>query len=207
MNIVSKLKELGVEVTPEVEKAFGGEWITEHEHTKKMSKIETERDNLKEQLTNAETTLKGFEGKDLDAMQKEIDEWKAKAEKARTDFEAKQLQQEKEKLIDEHIGTLTFTSEFAKRAYKTDLMKEELKVSNGKIYGLKEFYEDYDKSAFKDAKQIEAEQNRSQIVGQKFTNGSHGMTREELNKIIDKGNLRDIQRALSENPHLMPNKN
>ena len=71
MNIIEKLKQFNVEVTPDMEKAFSGEFLSEKEVEKKISKAENDRDSWKQRAETAEETLKGFEGKDLNAMQKE----------------------------------------------------------------------------------------------------------------------------------------
>ena len=39
MNIIDKLKSLGVEITTEIEKAFAGEWVSDQEVKKKLSNI------------------------------------------------------------------------------------------------------------------------------------------------------------------------
>lgn len=80
MNIIEKLKSLGVEVTPEIEKAFDGDFISLLELDKKIGKIEKERDAYKLRAEQAEETLKGFEGKDFEAITKDRDEWKVKYE-------------------------------------------------------------------------------------------------------------------------------
>ena len=41
MNIIDKLKSLGVEITPEIEKAFPGEFVSDLEVQKKNDKITT----------------------------------------------------------------------------------------------------------------------------------------------------------------------
>ena len=39
MNIIDKLKTLGVEITPEIEKAFPGEFVSDLEVQKKMIRL------------------------------------------------------------------------------------------------------------------------------------------------------------------------
>ena len=48
MNIIEKLKSFNVEITAEIEKAFAGEFVSEREMEKKLSKLQTENDTLKE---------------------------------------------------------------------------------------------------------------------------------------------------------------
>ena len=44
MNVIEKLKQLGVEITLEIEKALSGEYLSELEVEKKLNKAELERD-------------------------------------------------------------------------------------------------------------------------------------------------------------------
>ena len=57
-----------------------------------------------------------FDGKDVDAMQKEIDDWKKKAEDAEKNFNAKEAEREKQELLKEAFADIEFTSNAAKNA-------------------------------------------------------------------------------------------
>lgn len=46
-------------------------------------------DDLKARLEEADKTIEGFKGMDIDAIRKEADDWKAKAEQAKEDADAK----------------------------------------------------------------------------------------------------------------------
>lgn len=127
--------------------------------------LTAERDKYKGLYETAATTLKGFEGKDFDAIQKERDDWKEKAENAEKEFNAKIKEQETEKAIDEFMADIHFSNEFAKRAFKDDLKKADLPVRDGKLFGASDFKNSYDKAAFVDEKTLEAEQKRSKIAG------------------------------------------
>ena len=48
MNIIEKLKQFKVEITPEMEKTFSGNFLSELEVDKKLSKAENERDIWKQ---------------------------------------------------------------------------------------------------------------------------------------------------------------
>ena len=79
-NIIEILKANGIEVPEDkvatINKAVSENYKTISEVEKKTSKLESERDSWKDRAETAEETLKGFEGKDLNAMQKEIDNLK-----------------------------------------------------------------------------------------------------------------------------------
>ena len=74
-NILEILSELGITVPEdkqaELNKAVAKNYKTIVEHENKVNKLTEERDTAVE-------TLKGFEGKDFDAITKERDEWKRK---------------------------------------------------------------------------------------------------------------------------------
>ena len=46
------------------------------EYDKKIKKVEAERDGYKEQLDTANETLKGFEGVDVEEMNKKLEQYK-----------------------------------------------------------------------------------------------------------------------------------
>ena len=166
MNIIEKLKQFNVEVTPEMEKAFAGDFLSEKEVEKKLSKAESDRDAWKQRAETAEETLKGFEGKDLDAMQKEIDDWKEKATKAESEYNAKMAEHEKQELLKEAFSEIEFTSESAKKAIMAQI-SENVSVKNGKLIGFNDLLEDAkknDASAFVDKEQQNLEQNKARFT-------------------------------------------
>lgn len=164
MNIIEKLKQMGVEITQEIEKQLAGEYLSELEVQKKVTKAENDRDSWKKRAEDAEGTLEGFEGKDFDAMKKERDDWKERAEKAEKDYEQKINERDYADAVQEHVKDITFSSESAKKAYIADLKAAGLTMKDGKIYGLKDFYEAYEKGdpdAFVSEEQQRAEGNKA----------------------------------------------
>lgn len=89
-------------------------YITKAEHEKKLGKVETDRDTWKEKAETAETTLKGFEGVDLDTMQKELSDWKKKAEDAEKDAQAKLYERDFADALKTEFEGIKFSSEAAK---------------------------------------------------------------------------------------------
>lgn len=202
MNIIEKLKQFNVEVTPDMEKAFSGEFLSEKEVEKKISKAENDRDSWKQRAETAEETLKGFEGKDLNAMQKEIDDWKEKATKAESEYNTKMAEHEKQELLKEAFADIEFTSESAKKAIMAQI-SENVSVKNGKLIGFNDLLEDAkknDASAFVNKEQQNLEQNKA-----KFTtpmNNQSGkvgtMTKDEIMAIKDRGERREAMMAHKE---------
>ena len=202
MNIIEKLKQFNVEVTPDMEKAFSGEFLSEKEVEKKISKAENDRDSWKQRAETAEETLKGFEGKDLNAMQKEIDDWKEKATKAESEYNTKMAEHEKQELLKEAFSEIEFTSESAKKAIMAQIA-EGVSVKNGKLIGFNDLLEDAkknDASAFVDKKQQNLEQNKARFTTPMNSQGGKigKMTKDEIMAIKDRGERREAMLANKE---------
>ena len=190
MNIIEKLKQFNVEVTPEMEKAFSGEFLSEREVDKKLSKAENDRDAWKDRAETAEETLKGFDGKNFDEITKERDEWKKKAEDAEKEYSAKEAEREKQELLKEAFAEIEFTSESAKKAIMAQIA-ENVSVKNGKLIGFNDLLEDArknDASAFVDKEQQSLEQNKARFT-QPMSNQNGGgvgnLTKKDIMAIKD----------------------
>ena len=83
-NIHTILSELGITIPEdkkaEFDKAVAENYKTAAEFEKKVNRLTEDLDTAKKRADTAETTLKGFEGKDFEAITKERDEWKRKHE-------------------------------------------------------------------------------------------------------------------------------
>lgn len=90
-NILEILSELGITVPEdkqaELNKAVAKNYKTIVEHENKISKLTEERDTAVE-------TLKGFEGKDFDAITRERDEWKRKHDENQQKYQQEQEERE-----------------------------------------------------------------------------------------------------------------
>lgn len=202
MNIIEKLKQFKVEVTPEMEKAFAGDFLSELEVEKKLSKTQNDRDAWKQRAETAEETLKGFEGKDFDTITKERDEWKKKAEDAEKEYSAKEAEREKQELLKEAFADIEFSSESAKKAIMAQI-SEGVSVKNGKLIGFNDLLEDAkknDASAFVDKAQQGLEQNKAKFTtSMNNQSGKVGtMTKDEIMAIKDRGERREAMMAHKE---------
>ena len=193
MNIVEKLKSLGVEITSEIEKAFAGEFVSEKEMEKKVSKLQAENESLKERAESAEETLKGFEGKNFEEITRERDEWKKKAEDAEKNHNEKMAELEKAELLKEAFADVEFTSNSAKNAIMKQI-SDAISVKNGKLIGFDDLLEDArknDASAFVNKQQETLEQNKAKFTTNMNNNGKVGtITKEEIMAIKDRGERR-----------------
>lgn len=195
MNIVEKLKSFNVEVTPEMEKAFAGEFVSEKEMEKKLSKLQAENETLKERTETAEETLKGFEGKNFDEITRERDEWKKKAEDAEKNHNEKMAELEKQELLKEAFADIEFTSNSAKNAIMKQI-SESVTVKNGKLIGFNDLLEDAkknDASAFAD-KKVEPPKITTTTVNNNKGNGGV-LSKKDIYSIKD---TRERQKAIAE---------
>lgn len=93
-NIIDICKDFGFEIPAEKHadflKAVNGEYKTIAEHNKVADKLKVAEQRAEE----AENTLKGFEGKDFEAITKERDEWKRKHDEAQETYKREQEERE-----------------------------------------------------------------------------------------------------------------
>lgn len=194
MNIIEKLKQFNVEITAEMEKAFSGDFLSEREVEKKLSRAENDRDSWKQRAETAEETLKGFEGKDFDTITKERDEWKKKAEDAEKEYSAKEAEREKSELLKEAFADVEFTSESAKELI-TKKIADSISVKNGKLIGFNDLLEDAKKN---DASAFVSKKDDVKITsgtGTSNSNSGGALTKKDIDSIKD---TRDRQRAIAE---------
>lgn len=206
-NIEAILTELGIEVPADkkenLTKKVSENYITKAEHEKKLGKVETDRDTWKEKAETAETTLKGFEGVDLETMQKELADWKQKAQNAEKDAQAKLYERDFADALKTEFEGIKFSSEAAKRAIMAEVKDAGLKLKDGKILGLNDLIsqmKEKDASAFVDDEQIKAQQNAArftQPIGKQNQGGN--MTKDQIESIKDTS---ERQAAIARNLHL-----
>lgn len=180
------------------------------ENGKDLKKLQKENDNLsadrdtwKEKAEAAETTLKGFEGVDLETMQKELSDWKQKATEAEKSAQAQLYERDFADALKTEFEGIKFSSEAAKKSVMADIKEAGLKLKNGKILGLNDLIEQMkqsDASAFVDESQQQAQQNQARFtthVGQQQTPGS--MTKKDIEAIKDPS---ERQAAIAQNIQL-----
>ena len=170
-NISEILKEIGVDIPEDkqadFDTAFSANYKTVNEFQKRLTKAEEERDGYKSRAETAEETLKGFEGVDLEKINKDIAEWKKKAEDTEKEYQRKIQERDFNDALTEGIGKYKFTSEAAKKSVMAEIRKKGLTMSEGKILGLNDAIEQIkasDKGAFVDEEEEELEGNRARFT-------------------------------------------
>ena len=175
MNLIEKLKAKNIEVTQEMEEILAGDFIFVQEHERKIKRVEEERDKFKQDYETASETLKGFEGKDFEEITRDRDEWKAKAEQAEKDYNAKIEKRDYQDAIQELTKDLKFTSNSAKKAFLSELESNPLQMRGGKVLGFDDFLKGY-KESDSDAFVKEEEEHRSSFTTNMNQNGNTVVT-------------------------------
>ena len=204
--LIETLKSFGIEI-PEDKQSDVKKVLSEHyknaaEYNKAISKLETDRDTWKEKAEAAETTLKGFEGVDLETMQKELSDWKQKATEAEKNAQAQIYERDFADALKAEFEGIKFSSEAAKRAIMTEVKEAGLKLKDGKILGLNDLIgqmKEKDASAFVDDAQQQIQQNMARFTAPKKTGSSGTMNKDEIMAIKDRSERRA---AIAQNMHL-----
>lgn len=179
------------------------------ENGKDLKKLQKENDNLtserdtwKEKAEAAEATLKGFEGVDLETMQKELSNWKQKATEAEKNAQAQLYERDFADALKTEFEGIKFSSEAAKRAIMAEVKEADLKLKDGKILGLNDLLsqmKEKDASAFVDDAQQQAQKNMARFTAPAGKSGRAGT----LTKADWKGMSLDDRIALkNSNPEL-----
>lgn len=204
-NIEAILSELGIEIPADkkgdLTKKVSENYVTKAEHDKKLSKAEGERDKWKEQAETAESTLKKFDGVDLETMQKELADWKKKADDAEKDYNNKIYERDFSDALKTELESVKFSSDAAKRAVMAEIKESGLKLKDGKILGLSDLIgqiKERDASAFVDEQQEKARQQAARFTtpGTGRKAGDALLTKDEIMKIKDSS---ERQAAIAQN--------
>lgn len=205
-NIHAILKKYGLEVPADsktdFDKDIAANYKTQSEFEKKLSKVEGERDNYKQQLDDANETLKGFEGVDVKTIQTQLEEYKTRAENAERNYTAKLEERDFEDALKTAMESYKFSSDAAKKAVMAEVKSAELKLKDGKILGLNDLMDSIKES---DASAFVDDGNPSAKFTQRMTPGGGGnpaggnMTKAEIMSIKDRAERRA---AIAKNMHL-----
>lgn len=93
-------------------------------HKKAVTTLETERDDLKQRLTTAETTLKSFEGIDPAKIQQEVQTYKQQAEEAERRYTAQLTQRDQRDWLKGKFDEYGVASPYARKQLEAECMAE-----------------------------------------------------------------------------------
>ena len=107
-NIMDICKDFGIEIPAdkhaEFNKAVAENYKTIAEHEKKVNRMADDLAAEKKRADDAVETLKGFEGKDFDAITRERDEWKTKHDNAVAAHQKEQEEREFNEMLSSAIS-------------------------------------------------------------------------------------------------------
>ena len=177
MIITDKLKTLGVEITDEIEKALAGDWVSESEVNKKLAKTQALEDENKELTEKQESLEKELQSMrdaapDADALNQKIAELTATLENERKERAEKDERARLDGLVTEFFADKHFVNAITADAIKTQLV-DRLNSDEARGKSISDLFDAIvkdDKGNYKpdiliDDKTFQAQQNRSQIVG------------------------------------------
>lgn len=110
-------------------------------HKKRITELETERDNFKTQLDTANETLKKFDGIDPAKMQDEIETYKTKAANAEKEYAKKIAQRDQRDWVNTQLDKYGVTSPYARKQLAAECMSEDsgLTWKDNSFYGFDDF--------------------------------------------------------------------
>lgn len=204
-NALEIVKSLGIELTEEQQQQFNSEisanYKTVAEFEKKTKKLEDDKSNLQAQIKSAEETLKGFEGVNVDEINKKLADYQKQIEDIEKSYKAKLEAREFDDILAESLKGVNFSSNLAKRAVTEDIKKAGLTVVNGKIMGLNDYLDELRKS---DPTAFVAEAQPAKFTAPKNVQGEKPrITKEDILKITDTA---ERQKAIKENIELFVQK-
>ncbi len=180
MNIIDKLKSLGVEITPEIEKAFPGEFVSDLEVRKKNDKIATLENDKKELETKQENLEKELQtlkdaAPDADALNQKIADLTATLENERKERKEKDEITRLGGLVTDFFADKHFVNAITADAIKKQLV-ETLNSDEARGKSISDLFDaivkdekgNYKPDIIIDDKTFKAQQNRSRIVGNNF---------------------------------------
>ena len=107
-NIIEICKDFGLEIPAEKQAEFGKvvaeNYKTVAEFEKKVNRLQEDLETANKRADTAEETLKGFEGKDFEAITRERDEWKKKHDENEAAYKKANEEREFNELLSSSIS-------------------------------------------------------------------------------------------------------
>lgn len=197
-NIHTILSEYGITIPEdkkaEFDKAVAENYKTTAEHEKKVTRLTDDLAAEKKRADDAVETLKGFEGKDFDAITRDRDEWKKKHDEAVAEYKRQQEDREFASALENAISEAKGKNA---KAIMALLDTEKLRGSRNMEKDIKSAIE-----AVRTESGYLFEDNggKPQFSTNKSAPGNPGsLTREDIMKIPDRAERRA---AMAKNQHL-----
>lgn len=195
-NIEKILSDAGIEMT-EDQKATIKKEVSENYRTisdyekqvKKTEDAEADRDDWKKQFDDAQEKIKGFDGVNVEELNKQIEQLKADAETAKADAEKRITERDQRDYLNAEFDRLNITSERTRKSLMADIMGEDgLKWKDGSYMGLKDYLaKENEKDHFyktEEEAHLEEQQSKAENNAPKFTDKAE--TKKEPAKEVKK---------------------
>ena len=145
------LKEvLGEELYNQVKEKVGDKELFVNDGTyipkKKFDDLNDDKKKIREQLDNANKKIEELSKVNAEDLQKEVDDWKKKYEEDTKKLNDDISKREREYLVNDLVRDLKFSSESAKKAFKSELASKDLKIEDGKLIGFDDYLNSYKKN-------------------------------------------------------------
>lgn len=114
--------------------------------SKDLDTATTERDDLKTQLSNANTEIQSYKEMDVEGIKQKINDWETKYETDTKALQKKLAQKDYDHTIEKMVEGLKFSSTSAKKTFTNDLIAKELKIENNNLLGFDDFVKEYKES-------------------------------------------------------------
>lgn len=199
-NIHTILSEYGITVPEdkkaEFDKAVAENYKTSAEFEKKVNRLTEELNAEKDARKTAEDTLKGFEGKDFDAITRERDEWQRKHKELEESHKKEKEEREFNEILSGAI------SEAKGRNPKAISALLDLEALRGSRNQEKDIKAALDSLRTENGYLFEDNGGQARFTKPNNAAGAPAMTRDEIMKISDRAERRA---AMAMNQHLFKN--
>jgi hypothetical protein len=116
----------------------------------KIKTLETEVNNTKELLTNANKEIDSYKSMDIDAIKKSAEDYKAKYETAENDYKAQIAEMELNNKLEKYVDKLNLKNDIYKKEVISQIKEKELKFDGDTLLGGEELVKGF-KEKYADA--------------------------------------------------------
>lgn len=177
MDIIAKLEKMGVEITSEIKKTFAGDWVSDFEAERKkekITKLEGDNQKLKEDYEKIEKELNDLKGssEDVTKLQEKISELTTTLETERKERAAKEESDRLTAQVSDFLKDKHFVNDITADSISNTLVAE-LQKDTAKGRSISDIFDsivkdekgEYKPNIVITDKELEAQKNRSQIIG------------------------------------------
>lgn len=177
MDIIAKLEKMGVEITSEIKKTFAGDWVSDFEverKKEKIAKLEDENKKLKDDYEKIGKELNDLKGssEDVTKLQEKISELTTTLETERKERAAKEESDRLTAQVADFLKDKHFVNDITADSISNTLVAE-LQKDTAKGRSISDIFDsivkdekgEYKPNIVITDKEMEAQKNRSQIIG------------------------------------------